>query len=1109
MIPSSRSAFVFLALLPALGATSASAVDVADTRLLADPAVSDRHIAFVYAGDLWIANRDGSVPRRLTSHEGTESSPRFSPDGTLVAFSGQYDGNTDVFVVPVEGGSPQRLTWHPAPDVVEGFTPDGRAVVFRSPRAVFTNRYTQIFTVPTGGGFPTRLPIPNGLRSAYSPDGKKIAYIPIAERFDQWKNYRGGTTSRIWIYDTGDHSVVEVPRPESGANDTDPTWIGSRVYFRSDRAGELNLFSFDPTTREVTQHTRFDDFPILAMSSSDDTVIFEQAGYLHLFEAAGGKPERLRVGVAVDLVESRPRWESGPEWIRSGELSPTGARAVFEYRGEILTLPAKKGDARNLTRSPGAHDRSPAWSPDGATVAYFSDQGGEYRLHLAPQDGRGDARMLEVEGHGFYSDPKWSPDGRWISYGDNSQSLYLLEVESGRSRLVASEPHYRPGQAIPDHAWSPDSRWLAYTVHTRAAISQVWAHDTASGESKPITDGLSDAADPVFDRNGKYLYFLASTDAGPVKHWFAMSNADADRTSNVYLAVLAADEPSPLDPESDEEEPKGAGEGGDDAEKEGEKENGKKGNGSDEENGSDKENGDGAAPEVRIDFERLDQRIVALPVPTGRYADLAAGKEKKLYYRRIDEQGQGTLYLYDLEEREEKSLATGIDGFGSSADGAKLLWVADRGRKFGIADAGKPVDKGETALAVDKLQVRIDPVAEWAQIYDEAWRINRDYFYDPNMHGADWEAMGEKYGQFLRHLTTRDDLNRAIQWLCSELAVGHHRVGGGDERQEVDSVPGGLLGADFELEAGRYRFAKVYGGLNWNPELRSPLTEPGVGVVAGEYLLAVEGVDLTTAENVYQRFENTADRIVEITVGLDPAGKGARTVRVVPIANEGALRNRDWVEGNLKKVDQATGGRVAYVYVPNTTGLGHTYFKRYFFPQVHKQAIIVDERFNGGGQVADYYIDILRRPYISHWATRYGDDIRTPSAAILGPKVMLIDETAGSGGDLLPWMFHQLGLGTLVGKRTWGGLVGVLGFPVLMDGGFITAPNLAIWTEDGFVVENVGVPPDVEVEQWPAEVIAGRDPQLEKAIEIVLEELERNPPPDPAKPPYPIRARQP
>ena len=447
-----------------------------------------------------------------------------------------------------------------------------------------------------------------------------------------------------------------------------------------------------------------------------------------------------------------------------------------------------------------------------------------------------------------------------------------------------------------------------------------------------------------------------------------------------------------------------------------------------------------------------------------------------------------------------------MGGFSLSADGKKVLYAGQD--DFGIADAGGKIDRAKSAIPVDKLTVRIDPRAEWQQIYDEVWRINRDYFYDPGMHGADWPAMGEKYSGFLTDVTNRADLNKVLRWMCSEIAVGHHRVGGGDQRNDPERVGGGLLGADFELADGRYRFAHVLGGLNWNPELRAPLTEPGVSVNAGEYLLAVDGIDLDATDNVFARFENTAGKIVELTVGPNADGSDTRAVSAVPVANESALRNREWVERNLAKVDEATGGRVAYVYVPNTTTLGHTYFKRYFFPQVHKQALIVDERFNGGGQVADYYIDHLRRPYISHWATRYGVDFRTPSAAILGPKVMIIDETAGSGGDLLPWMFNKLGLGTLVGKRTWGGLVGTLGFPILMDGGFVTAPNLAIWTEDGFVVENVGVPPDVDVEQWPADVIAGRDPQLEKAIEIVLEQLEANPPDEPAKPPFPVRVRR-
>ena len=1090
-------------------ATAASAVDVSDTRLLSQPAVSAEHVAFAYAGDLWIAGRDGSGARRLTSHEGTESSLRFSPDGSLVAFSAEYDGNIDVFVMPAAGGEPKRLTWHPGNDLVQGFTVDGSAVLFASQRSMFTNRHFQLFTVPLVGGLPTKLPIPHGLRASYSPDGRRIAYIPTPERFEQWKNYRGGTTSRIWIYDTGDHSVQTVPQPEGRSNDTDPTWIGNRVFFRSDRAGEFNLFSFDTGSGEIVQHSVFEDFHLEDLAGSADTLIYEQAGYLHLYDPGSDRRERLRIGVAADLTETRPRWIEGPEYIRSASISPSGARAAFGYRGEVLTLPAKKGDARNLTRSPGIHERFPTWSPDGGSIAYFSDEGGEYGLHVRNQDS-GEVRRHELGGehggNGFYQNPEWSPDGSRISYADNSMTLFVIDTDSGDVAKIASEYYYGPASPRPDHSWSPDSRFIAYTLNTRSYMQQVFVYDVEAGSSHHVTDGLSEVGEPVFDRSGDYLYFTASTDAGPVKHWFAMSNADMEASSSIYVAVLRADGESPLAPESDEQTVEADEEGAD-------------GEGSDEDvDGDGDGDGDGEADDgedenrVEIDFEGLNQRILALPVQTGGYSNLEAGAAGKLYYLRSQPAGRvgggdgGDLIRFDLEAREETVLLSGVGGFSLSADGKKVLYAGQD--DFGIADAGGKIDRAKSAIPVDKLTVRIDPRAEWQQIYDEVWRINRDYFYDPGMHGADWPAMGEKYSGFLADVTNRADLNKVLRWMCSEIAVGHHRVGGGDQRNDPERVGGGLLGADFELADGRYRFAHVLGGLNWNPELRAPLTEPGVSVTAGEYLLAVDGIDLDATDNVFARFENTAGKIVELTVGPNADGSDTRAVSAVPVANESALRNREWVERNLAKVDEATGGRVAYVYVPNTTTLGHTYFKRYFFPQVHKQALIVDERFNGGGQVADYYIDHLRRPYISHWATRYGADFRTPSAAILGPKVMIIDETAGSGGDLLPWMFNKLGLGTLVGKRTWGGLVGTLGFPILMDGGFVTAPNLAIWTEDGFVVENVGVPPDVDVEQWPADVIAGRDPQLEKAIEIVLEQLEANPPDEPAKPPFPVRVRR-
>ena len=1063
----------------------AVAADVKDTRLVADPAVSGDHLAFVYADDIWLTGREGGPARHVTAGDGSETSPGFSPDGSLIAFSASWDGNTDVYVVSTDGGVPRRLTWHPATDRVQGFTPDGTAVLFVSDRSVHNWRHTRFYTVPVEGGVPTRLPVTHGFKGSLSPDGSRLAYTPHAEAFRQWKNYRGGTTSRIWIIDLETLEVEQVPQPEARCNDTDPMWIDDRLYLRSDRDGEFNLYRYvDGSVERLTAH---DDFPVEAPSAGDGVIVYEQAGYLHVLDPSTGETNRVPVGAAADLPQVRPRYASGDDWIRNADVSPSAARAVFEYRGDIITVPADKGDPRNLTATPGAHERSPAWSPDGSTIAYISDASGEYELVVAPQDGRGDVRAVPLAGAGFAEDLRWSPDGRFISYADNSWSLYVLEVSSGTARKVSFEPLYGPRRARSlHHAWSPDSAWLAYTRNTPTLHRQVWLYDVAADRSHPVTDGLADATEPVFDASGDYLWMASSTDAGPVRTWFAMSAADMERSSSLYVAVLRDDLASPFAAESDEET----------------------GVADDVSAGDvDDENDVPDVPDVRIDFEGLAQRIVSAPVQTADYTGLAPAAGGGLLYLRGEPGGDdAALVRFDLSDREETVLLEGVDDFAATADGAHVLVQAGDG--WHVAASETAIDPDESRIDTSTIRVRVEPRAEWEQMFHEAWRINRDWFYDPGMHGADWPAMREKYSSFLPHLATRQDLNRVIRWMCSELAVGHHFVAGGDTGEDETVIPGGLLGADLEIHGGRYRFARVFGGLNWNPDLRAPLTEPGVGVAEGEYLLAVDGRELIAPDNPYAPFEHTAGRIVELTVGPNADGSGSRVVQVVPVDDDMWLRNRAWVEDNIRKVHEATDGRVAYVYVPNTSTLGHTYFKRYFYPQADKQAIIVDERYNSGGQVADYYIDMLRRPLVSYWNTRYGRDFKTPLASIQGPKVMIIDETAGSGGDLLPWMFRKFDLGPLVGRPTWGGLVGILGFPVLMDGGRVSAPNLAIWTEDGFVVENVGVPPDIEVEQWPKLVEAGRDPQLEKAIEVVLEKLEANPPVTPERPPYPIRVRR-
>ncbi len=1075
--------------------TCASGINIKDTRLMSQPAISADHIAFIYAEDLWIANPDGSQPVRLTVDEGIESDPYFSPDGKLITFSAQYDGNTDVFVIPVEGGVPVRLTWHPGDDIARGFTPDGSNILFASQRAVFSNRYVQFFLVPVKGGYPVKLDIPNGWFAAYSPDGKSLAYTPLTPAYTEWKNYRGGRISTIWIYSFADHSVIKIPQPKDGCNDIDPMWIGNKIYFLSDRNGEFNLFSYDATSAAINQITSFTEFPVLDASAGNGKIIFEQEGYLHTYDPSGTAPRKLTIGIAADLLELRPRYVQGTSYFRSLDISPTGSRVVFDFRGEIITLPGEKGDPRNLTLTPGVHEKYPAWSPDGKSIAYFSDLSGEYNLHIKSQDGKGEPKIIKLAGTGFYAYPVWSPDSKKISFCDNGRNLYILDIESNTIKKIDTDEIYYPGafrNIIGD--WSSDSKWIVYTKVLRTNFQMIYLYSLDQQKSFPVTDGLSDAVDPVFDPNGEYLYFFASTDAGPVVNWFDLSNQDMRMTSAIYLVTLRKDIVSPLAKESDEEA--GKIEKSEPAAPVADK------------NKKEEKPAAPAKPEIlKIDTDGLQDRIINLPIRAGNFASLGVAETGEILYivRPSVPGGASVMRKYNLKDRKDEEVME-LDGYKVSADRKKMFY--NKGQVLGITTAGKKPEPGKGILNIGAVSVKIDPVTEWPQIFDEAWRVNRDYFYDPGMHGADWNAMKVKYSKFLQDLACRSDLNRIIMWMCSELSVGHHRVGGGERLNNPQRIGGGLLGADFEVSNNRYQLKKIYGGLNWNPDLRSPLTEPGLNISKGDYILAVNGKDLTADNNIFSYFENADGKITEITINSKPDYAGSRTVKVVPISNEYSLRNRDWVEGNLKKVTEATKGQVAYVYVPNTSTQGHEYFKRYFFPQADRKAIIVDERFNGGGSLADYYIDILQRPLQAYWNMRYGRDVKSPNASIQGPKVMIIDETAGSGGDMLPWMFRKFKVGTLVGKRTWGGLVGTLGFPEFIDGGLVTAPNLGIWTEDGFVVENVGIAPDIEVEQLPADIINGKDPQLEKAIEVALKELEKNPPKEPVRPPYPVKVRK-
>lgn len=1085
-----------------------SAAESSAPLLAHNPTMNKTTIVFAYAGDLWSVPRTGGEAIRLTTGAGIEDNPVFSPDGTKVAFRGEYDGNIDVYVIDAGGGVPKRLTWHPGPDIPVGWTPDSKNILFWSNRASYS-RFARLYTVPVTGGFPTELELPMAEGGAFSPDGKRIAYLPTAPAFGAWKRYRGGQTTRIWLADLSNLNVEKIPRENS--NDFKPMWIGNKVYFLSDRDGAFSLYCYDVAAKKVTDVIPNKGYDIKSASAGPDAIVYEQFGSIHLYDLKSGKTQAVDIHISGDIPGVRPSFEKVARNISHAEISPTGARAVFEARGEILTVPAEKGDIRNLTNTPGVADRDPAWSPDGNKIAYFSDESGEYALHIRNQNGMGEVQKYKLgDTPGFYYSPKWSPDSKKILYTDHRHNANYIDLEKKTPRHVDADTYHDPTGSL-DPCWSPDSKWIAYTKILKNHLRAAFLYSVETGATHQVSDGMSDVRFPVFDKNGKYLFFTASTNTGLATGWLDMSSLEAKVTRSVYVAVLSKDEPSPIAPESDEEKADSA------AKKEGDQPADKSTDKPADKPASDKapaagEKKDSAAkkdetPKVKVDIENIGQRIVALPIPAKEYVGMEAGKTGVLYLAELVETpgpapSSSIIHKFELKTRKTEKFLEGVRVAVVSFNGEKMLYrQGDRWAITATAAAPKP---GEGTLKTDSMEVRVDPKAEWAQMYREIWRIERDFFYDPSYHGLNLDAAAKQYEPFLASVAHRADLNYLFQEMLGELSVGHLFVGGG-AMPEVKHVTGGLLGADYKIENGRYRFARVYNGENWNPQLKAPLTQPGVNVAAGEYLLEVNGRALRASDNIYAFFEATAGKSVVIRVGPNPSNDGSREVTVVPIENEAGLRNLAWIESNRRKVDQMTGGRVAYVYLPNTANGGYANFNRYYFAQVGKEAAVIDERFNSGGQVAEYVIDYLKRPLLSYWSTRYGADFTTPQNAIFGPKAMLVNEYAGSGGDALPWMFRQSKIGPLIGRRTWGGLVGILGFPQLIDGGAVTAPNLAFWNPftKEWDVENHGVGPDIEVEQDPAAVKAGHDPQLERAVEYVLAELKKKPLPTYERPAYP------
>ncbi len=1097
------------------------------TRLLRTPTVSATQIGFAYANNIWVVPRAGGGAKRLTSFQGQTANPHFSPDGRWIAFSGEYAGNFDVYIVPSEGGEPKRLTWHPGADLIEGWTPDGKSILFSSNRATWAPSGTPRFwTVSAEGGVEEPMILPRAYQGKISADGTRIAYRMNNSWDEERRNYRGGQNRPIWIVDLKTYDLVSPPWTDS--KDVYPVWVDDSVFFISDRDGVANVWEYQTKTKKLAQITKFTDFDVKSMDSGAGTVVFEQAGYVHELDPKSGKSKIVNINATGDFPWMMPNWEDVSNRLTNMALSPTGKRVVVEARGEIFTIPADKGDVRNLTHSSASAERDPAWSPDGKFVSYFSDKSGEYKLVIEAQDGLTPPREIALAKPTHYYTPSWSPDSKKLLFTDTNLKVWVLDLATEQAKIVGDDPWMVPQRTL-NPVWSPDSKWVAYSSRLRSLYHAIFISNVETGEKRQVTDGLADAVWPTWDASGKYLWFLASTDFGLRSQWLDMTSYDHIPTFGLYLAVLRKTDSSPLLPESDED--RGVGTGtrrlqpgacpGD------------AGGGGEGAGGEGGQRGPRGPVTVQIDFDGLSQRIVSVPgVPERQYSDLQAGVDGQVFYLEAGRTGGSSapqagagneLLRYRLCDRRANTFVSNVAGYEISADRRKLVYraAAGGGGQFGGPGAGGGTPPAPQLFLVDadrtppqagagrlnfNLRMYLEPKEEFKQIFNEGWRNQRDYLYVPNMQGADWPKMKQMYGQLLPFVMHRADLNYLMDMMGAEIAIGHSYVRGGD----MPTVPqplAGLLGADFVIENGRYKVTRIYDNESWNPDLRSPLATPGANVNAGDYILAINGVELKAPDNIYRLLDGTANRQTTLTVNTTPSMQGARTVTVLPVASEQALRTRAWVESNRRLVEKLSDGQLAYVYLPNTGQPGYTSFNRYYFSQQDKKGVVVDERFNGGGSAADYIIEILARDFDGYFNNVAGDryPFTSPSAGIWGPKVMIINEMAGSGGDLMPYMFRRRKIGPLIGKRTWGGLVHTADTPPFIDGGSMIAPRGGFFTRDGkWAVENEGVAPDIDIENWPKDVIAGKDPQLERAVQEAMRMLKERPverlPKEPAPP---------
>jgi tricorn protease len=1080
-------------------------------RMFRYPDVSATHIAFAYAGDVWVVPKSGGVAQRLSSPRGEESFPRFSPDGTKLAYSAAYDGNQEVYVIPAMGGEPVRVTYHPMADRVVDWYPDGRSLLVATSMASGRQRYSQFFRVSATGGLPVRLSVPYGEFGAISPDGRTLAYMPMSQDFRTWKRYRGGWSADIWTFDLTTLASENVTR--NPGNDAHPMWHGRTMYFLSDRdpSQRNNIWAYELDSRRTRQVTRFTDFDITFPAIGPSDIVFEAGGRLYLLDLATEQTREVGVSVVTDLATLRPRPERVNELIMSFAVSPSGQRALFEARGDVFSVPQRFGPVINLTRNSGSAERTPTWSPDGRWVAYWSDRWGEYELTVRAGDGTGEERRVSSYGPGFRYRPHWSPDSRKVAFVDETMTIRIADVASGQTTRVDRALYWYQGALQSFRpSWSADSRWLAYHRDLPNRRNAIFLHDTRTGRSQQVTSGFYNDYAPVFDPEGKYLYFYSDRTLRPVY-------SDVDNTwvypnaTNIVAVSLRRDVPSPLAPRNDVEAGDTATRRADtsQAAPRGRPTRGQPATRRPAQPPADTAAGERAPAPVEIDTAGFEQRLTVLPPVAGNFGELAAIAGKVLF-RRLPVSGSTDtitpVVYYDLKEREEKTVIADADQFEVTHDGKRML-VRDA-RRYGIIEI-KPDQRIQHPLRVSEMEAVVDPRAEWRQIFTDVWRFQRDFFYDPNLHGVDWNAMRERYGRLLQDAVTRWDVNFVIGEFISELNASHTYRGGGD-LEAPPSRPIGLLGVDWSLEGGAYRIARIVNGAPWDTEVRSPLSRPGVNVGVGDYLLAVNGVPVDTSRAPWAAFAGLAGVSVELTVNDRPTMEGARRVVVETLTDETRLRHLEWIESNRRRVVEASGGRVGYIYVPSTGIDGQTELLRQFAHQFTREALIIDERFNSGGQIPDRFIELLNRPPLVYWGVRHGRDWQWPPFAHFGPKVMLINGWSGSGGDAFPNYFRESRLGPLIGLRTWGGLIGLTGSPPLVDGGSVTVPTFRQYSTRGeWFAEGHGVDPDIEVVDDPTEMARGRDPQLERAIQETLRLLQERPFVPPRRPAYENRTPRP